>query len=147
MKGISMNNIMSVINSGKIFTACFTKKDGSERVINCRTGVSKYVKGTGTLKTKKHLRKVYDLKKKGYRTINLNTLKWIKAEGNSIVFKKGRKDSIFKNELIGTSNFSNISGCKIFAKISIPVTTLILGLLKNEFASTAKTFLSLTAFN
>ena len=42
-----MNNIMSVINSGKIFTACFTKKDGSERVMNCRTGVKKYVTGRG----------------------------------------------------------------------------------------------------
>ena len=54
---------------------------------------------------------------------------------------------IFKNELFGTSKSVNISGCKIFAKISIPFTILILGLLKNEFASTAKTFLSLTALN
>ena len=47
MKGISMNNIMSVINSGKIFTACYIKKDGSEIVMNCRVGVTKGVTGKG----------------------------------------------------------------------------------------------------
>lgn len=86
MKGNSMNtqidSIMSVINSGRIFTACFTKKDGSERVMNCRTKVSKYVTGRGKKVTlKKSLKRVYDLKKKGYRTINLKTLKWVKADG------------------------------------------------------------------
>ena len=78
-----MNNIIDVINSGKIFTACFTKKDGSERVMNCRTGVKKYITGRGKRFTlKKNLKRVYDLKEKGYRMINLNTLKWVKAEGN-----------------------------------------------------------------
>ena len=48
---------------------------------------------------------------------------------------------IFENELSGTSKSVNIPGCKIFAKISIPFTILMLGLLKNEFASTAKNFL------
>ena len=77
-----MNNIMSVISSGRIFTACFIKKDGSERVMNCRTGVKKYITGRGKRFTlKKNLKRVYDLKKKGYRMINLNTLKWVKAEG------------------------------------------------------------------
>lgn len=84
MKGISMNNIIDVINSGKIFTACFTKKDGSERVMNCRTKVSKGVTGKGMSYDPSNLGYlvVFDLKCNDFRMINLNTLKWVKAEGN-----------------------------------------------------------------
>ena len=83
-----MNNIMSVINSGRIFTACFIKKDGSERVMNCRRNVKKYVTGRGKKVTlKKNLKRVYDLKKKGYRTINLNTLKWVRADKKEYRFE------------------------------------------------------------
>ena len=78
-----MNSIMSVINSGKIFTACFTKKDGSERVMNCRTKVSKGVTGKGMAYNPKELGYlvVFDLKCNDFRMINLNTLKWVKAGG------------------------------------------------------------------
>ena len=78
-----MNDIMSVINSGKIFTACFTKKDGSERVINCRVGVSKGVTGKGMSYNPKDLGYlvVYDLKCNEFRMIILNTIKWVKAAG------------------------------------------------------------------
>ena len=83
-----MNNIMSVINSGRIFTACFIKKDGSERVINCRTKVKKYVTGRGKKVTlKKKLKRFYALKKKGYRTINLKTLKWVRADKKEYRFE------------------------------------------------------------
>ena len=87
MKGINMNNqinnIMSVINSGRIFTACFTKKDGSERVMNCRTQVSKNVTGKGMSYDPKNLGYlvVFDMKRNDFRMINLNTLKWVKADG------------------------------------------------------------------
>ena len=79
-----IDSIMSVINSGKIFTACFDKKDGSERVMNCRTKVSKGVTGKGMSYNPKDLGYlvVYDLKCNDFRMINLNTLKWVKAEGN-----------------------------------------------------------------
>ena len=82
------NNIMSVINSGRIFTVCFIKKDGSERVMNCRRKVFKYVTGRGKeIKLKKNLKRVYDLKKKGYRTINLKTLKWVRADKKEYRFE------------------------------------------------------------
>ena len=83
MKGISMNNIMSVINSGKIFTACYIKKDGSERVMNCRVGVTKGVTGKGMKYNPEdyELLVAFDLKKNKFRMIRLNTLKWVKAEG------------------------------------------------------------------
>ena len=80
-----MNNIMSVINSGKIFTACFTKKDGTKRVMICRTKVSKGVTGKGMSYNPKDLGYlvVFDLKCNDFRMINLNTLIWVKAEGNT----------------------------------------------------------------
>lgn len=31
----------------KFFVVCFLKKDGTHRRMNCRTGVAKFVKGTG----------------------------------------------------------------------------------------------------
>ena len=79
-----MNNIMSVINPNRIFTVCFIKKDGSERVMNCRTKVKKGVTGKGMSYNPKDLGYlvVYDLKCNDFRMINLNTLKWVKAEGN-----------------------------------------------------------------
>ena len=75
---------MSVINPNRIFTACFIKKDGSERVIYCRTKVSKGVTGKGMSYNPKNLGYlvVYDLKCNDFRMINLNTLKWVKGEGN-----------------------------------------------------------------
>ena len=78
-----MNNQIDVINSGKIFTACFIKKDGTERVINCRTKVSKGVTGKGMSYNPKDLGYlvVFDLKCNDFRMINLNTLIWVKAEG------------------------------------------------------------------
>ena len=39
-------NLMENSN-GKIFRVSFTKKDGSERRMVCRTGVSQYVTGEG----------------------------------------------------------------------------------------------------
>ena len=51
------------------------------------------------------------------------------------------------NDSFETFKLENSSGWIIFARISILSTVRMLGLLKNEFASTAKTWLFLTAFN
>ena len=51
---------------GKIFSVTFTKKDGSSRAMNCRTGVKKHLTG-GMLKydpISRGLLPVYDLKKR-----------------------------------------------------------------------------------
>ena len=67
---------------GEIFTVKFVKKDGTERVMNCRRGVSKGVKGTGNpLSIKTSVLRVFDMKKGAFRTINLKTVEWIKAGG------------------------------------------------------------------
>ena len=70
----------------QFFSATFTKKDGTTRKMLCRLGVKKYLKG-GTKKydtDRLNYLTVLDVKKKAYRTINLNTLKEVKAQGKVI---------------------------------------------------------------
>ena len=70
-------------SKGKIFSCIFLKKDGSIRVMNCRLGVTKGVKGTGKPihnESNSYLT-VYDMIKKNYRVINLDTLAILAMEG------------------------------------------------------------------
>ena len=73
---MNTQELIKEMNSGKIFTAEFIKKDGSRRQMNCRTNVKKYVTGKclSFNPTAKSLLPVFDLKKKQYRFINLSTL-------------------------------------------------------------------------
>jgi hypothetical protein len=69
---------------GKFFTVTFIKKDGSERVMNARLGVKKYLKG-GTLRydpTLFNYITVFDMGIKDYRTVNANTIKNLKIGKN-----------------------------------------------------------------
>jgi hypothetical protein len=75
---ISKQEAAKIIKStkGKYFTVSFTKKDGTNRVMNARLGVKVYLKG-GTLPynpDEKGLIPVFDAKIKGYRMININTI-------------------------------------------------------------------------
>lgn len=79
------------------FTVVFTKQDGSLRVMNARMNVSKYVQGTkpevtakrkATL-TAQNMLTVYDLHKRAYRTINLDTLQLITCNGIKLIFEDG----------------------------------------------------------
>lgn len=72
-----------------IFTVTFRKKDGSLRVMNARLGVAKYVLGTqpevtakrkATL-TAQNMLGVFEMPKMEYRTINLNTVVRLVANG------------------------------------------------------------------
>ena len=70
--------------NGKIFSVVFTKKNGEKRLMGCRLGVSKYVKGVG-LKFKpeeKSLIGVFDMVKRAYRFISLHTLEQLKINGH-----------------------------------------------------------------
>lgn len=75
----------------EIFTITFTKKNGEERVMNCRLGVTKHLKG-GELKHNpddyNHLI-VFDMQKKGYRTVSLDTVTIIKFGGKQLTFEQG----------------------------------------------------------
>ena len=68
---------------GKVFGATFIKKDGSIRNINCRTGVVKHLKGGEKRYNYDNLLCVYDMQNKGYRTINIDTLKQLRTGGNT----------------------------------------------------------------
>lgn len=69
-------------NNGQVFTVVFTKADGKERTMNCRRGVKKHLAGgKSTIAGKEHLLSVYDMQAKGYRCINMKTVKSIKAAG------------------------------------------------------------------
>jgi hypothetical protein len=70
-----LNFVDRILNSnGKIMTVKFIKKDGSLRVMNCRLGVTKHLKGgTSTLNPDKFIT-VYDLKSEGYRAIDKDTI-------------------------------------------------------------------------
>jgi len=74
---------------GKIFTVTFTKKDGTERAMNARLGVKKYLQG-GTLTfdaESKGLIPVYDLQapdpEKAYRMVSIDTISKLKIGGNT----------------------------------------------------------------
>ena len=45
----NLETIKNFVGNGKIFTVTFIKKDLSTRIMNCRLGVTKHLKG-GTLK-------------------------------------------------------------------------------------------------
>ena len=72
---------------GKFFTVTFTKKDGTTRVMNARLGVRAYLKG-GELpydpnsKGTHGLIPVFDIPKKAYRMINIDTITKLKIGNN-----------------------------------------------------------------
>ena len=80
---MTQEKLFKEITSGKIFTAQFIKKDGSRRLMNCRTNVKKFTNGKGLNfdPIARNLLPVYDLKKKDYRFINLSTLISVKIGG------------------------------------------------------------------
>ena len=83
IKRITKVDAVDVIigTKGKIFTVLFVKKDGTDRLMNCRLGVKKYLKG-GSLRfdaEKRGYLPVFDLQKHEYRLMNFNTLKLIKV--------------------------------------------------------------------
>lgn len=72
-------------SAGKFVTVTFTKKDGTERKLNGRIGVTKYIKGgTSTINHDKYL-VVYDNVARGYRCVNRNTIKTVTCGGLTIV--------------------------------------------------------------
>ena len=75
------NNLaIKLLNSnGKFLTVTFRKKDGTIRVMNCRLGVTKHLKGgASTLDAEKYIT-VYDLKSEGYRAIAKDQILAIKG--------------------------------------------------------------------
>jgi len=77
-KPISREDLVRILKGkrGKMLTVAYRKKDGSLRILNTVTGVRKDITGAG-LKydpDKYGYIILYDLKAKGYRTVNINTI-------------------------------------------------------------------------
>ena len=92
MKTISRDTAKKYIykTNGKFFSAVFTKKNGDIRLMTCRLGVKKGVKGVG-LSFKPQdigLMTVFDIHKGGHRFINLMTLESLKIRGNEYHVKQ-----------------------------------------------------------
>lgn len=75
MNIVSRSLAAAIANSnGKFLTVRFTKKDGTTRTMNCRTGVTKDLRGgKSTLDADKFVT-VYDMTKKGYRAIDRDSI-------------------------------------------------------------------------
>ena len=83
-----LETLKSVSKSGKIYSVVFTKKDGSERIMSCRQGVTKHLRGgTSTTAHIPHLLTTYSCNDKGYRNINICTISQIKGNGRVYSFK------------------------------------------------------------
>ena len=68
----------------QFFSATFVKKNGEIRKMLCRTGVKKYLKGGQKRYDYDDILTVYDVQKKGYRTIPLGRLLTVNAKGKRI---------------------------------------------------------------
>jgi hypothetical protein len=76
-----------VSQNGKIFGVEFIKKDGSKRLMSCRKGVKRYLKGG--INTCSHIPKyltVFSVNDKGYRNISIPGIRKIKGCGQTFTF-------------------------------------------------------------
>jgi len=75
-----------ILNSnGKFVTITFTKKDGTERVLTGRMGVTKHLKGgVSTLDAEQYI-PIFDVQSQGYRAVNRDTIKSVKCNGELYV--------------------------------------------------------------
>tara|TARA_R100001463_G_scaffold14048_2_gene37230 strand:+ start:3823 stop:4098 length:276 start_codon:yes stop_codon:yes gene_type:complete len=89
---ITLQQILDKVSNGRVFSANFIKKDGTERTMNCRTGVVKHTIGKGLSfnPISAKLIPVFDMNKNGYRFISFDRLNWIKIGG--------KKYTNFKNK-------------------------------------------------
>ena len=84
---MNSNELASIVASsnGRFVSVTFQKADGTFRVMLCRLGVTKHLKGgESTLDADKFLT-VYDVQKKGYRAINKSTIQSIRISGQEII--------------------------------------------------------------
>ena len=90
MEKLIFEIIDSLVSTGKIFSANFTKADGSERTMSCRVGVQKDLKGKGLKYDRRKARNlvVWDMNANVYRTIKTDRLNWIQIEGERYEFEQ-----------------------------------------------------------
>lgn len=88
---VTTNQVVDLIkkSNGKIFDVFFKKKDGTIRRLNGRRGVTSYLSG-GELPynaDQKRLLIIFDIQKKGYRAVNMDTITSLRLEGKKYVVR------------------------------------------------------------
>jgi hypothetical protein len=91
---VASNEVETLIrenaNNGQFFTVNFTKRTtGEERTMNARLGVKKHLRG-GELSfdpKEKNLLICFDAQSGGYRSINLDSVHWVKVGGKTYQVK------------------------------------------------------------
>jgi hypothetical protein len=82
---VLVDAFLEVVGGG-FFTVQFMKKDNTTRVMRCRKGVKKHLKGgVSTIKDKKELISVYSLDVESYRCFDKNKVIEIKGAGARIM--------------------------------------------------------------
>lgn len=85
---LSRQKLLTFLNSldGKFFGVRYIKANGEPRIMSCRLGVKKYLKGTGKYSANSDLTKpnitVWDTGTKEYRTLNTDRLHAVIHNGN-----------------------------------------------------------------
>ena len=93
MQTINRNKAKELIkeSKGKIFNTSFLKKDDTVRSLTGRLQVTKHLKENAKKQPYKpsdyNLQPVYDLKAKGYRMLNFNTLLTLNINANKYIIK------------------------------------------------------------
>ena len=91
MQTINKNKAKELIKDSKglIFSTTFIKKDNTIRTLTGRLQVTKHLKENAKKQpynpNKYNLQPVYDLKAKGYRMLNLNTLLTLTINNNKYI--------------------------------------------------------------
>ena len=84
-----MANLTELIerSNGKFITVAFRKKDGTLRIMNCRLGVTKHLKGGECTLDRDQFIIVYDMQFKGYRAINRDTIESVTIDGQTLTYE------------------------------------------------------------
>ena len=72
-------------SNGRFVSVIFIKKDGTQRAMLCRLGVTKHLKGGESKLNADQYLTVFDVQKEAYRAINRDTIVSVKLAGTTYV--------------------------------------------------------------
>jgi len=80
---MNSNELASIVaaSNGRFVSVTFIKKDGTERSMLCRLGVTKHLKGGESKLNADQYLTVFDVQKEAYRAINRDTIVSVKLAG------------------------------------------------------------------
>jgi hypothetical protein len=86
-KTMDSKELASIVaaSNGRFVSVTFIKKDGTERAMLCRLGVTKHLKGGESKLNADQYLTVFDVQKEAYRAINKDTILSVKLAGNTYV--------------------------------------------------------------